>query len=200
MNTKEILYPAALDENGDKVEAETLTREEAVRHQYRCLNCREPMIPVLKNVARVKHFRHLGDVCRHCDYLHSYAEEVFIEEYQKCLDSGLPFYLEFSVPVRCNHACVLKDHNDCKERYNRVTVDLTKEYRNIKKEYRVKVSDNSVRIPDILLTSEDGKSLWVEICVTHEVTETKQKQGKIVEIKITSEEDVKMFREHKISE
>ena len=198
MNTKEILYPAALDENGNKVEAENLTRKEADHHQYRCLNCREPMIPVLKNVARVKHFRHLGDVCRHCDYLHSYAEEVFIEEYQKCLDSGLPFYLEFSVPVRCNHACVLKEHNNCKERYNRVTVDLTKEYRNIQKEFRVKTEDNSVRIPDVLLTSDDGKSLWLEICVTHEVTEAKQKQGKIIEIKISSEDDIKIFRDHKI--
>lgn len=198
MNTKEILYPAALDENGNKVEAENLTREEADRHQYRCLNCREPMIPVLKNVARVKHFRHLGDVCRHCDYLHSYAEEVFIEEYQKCLDKGLPFYLEFSVPVRCNHACVLMDHNNCKERYNRVTVDLTKEYRSIQKEFRVKTEDNSVRIPDVLLTSDDGKSLWLEICVTHEVTEAKQKQGRIIEIKITSEDDIKIFRDHKI--
>ena len=60
MENPGILYPYAKDENGNRVEAEKLTMQEASLHQYRCPQCNEMMIPVLKNVHRVKHFRHLG--------------------------------------------------------------------------------------------------------------------------------------------
>ena len=199
MENPGILYPYAKDENGNRVEAEKLTMQEASLHQYRCPQCNEMMIPVLKNVHRVKHFRHLGTQCRYNDYLHTYAEDVFIAEYQHCLDSGLPFYLEYTVPVRCNRSCVLKEHQDCEERFNTVTTDLTREYTLIQREARVRTESDTSRIPDILLTSEDGsKSLWVEICVTHEVPLEKQSQGRIIEVKISSIDDLSMFREHRI--
>ena len=199
MDNQRILYPAAKDENGNLIEAEKLTKEEAVFHQYRCLRCNDKMIPILKNVDRVKHFRHLGAQCRYNDYLHSYAEEVFIAEYQTCIKEGLPFYLEYSAPVRCNRSCVLKEHQDCKERFNTVTKDLTKEYPFIQREARVKTHYGTSRIPDILLSNEDGrKTLWLEICVTHEVPPEKQSEGRIIEVKISSVEDLSMFREHHI--
>ena len=199
MENPGILYPYAKDENGNRVEAGTLTKEEASLHQYRCPQCNEKMIPVLKNVGRVKHFRHLGTQCRYNDYLHTYAEDIFLAEYQRCLDKGFPFYLEYAVPVRCNHSCVLKEHQDCKERFNTVTTDLTEEYTLIQREARVRTEGETSRIPDILLSSEDGsKSLWVEICVTHEVPLEKQSQGRIIEVKISSLDDLSMFREHRI--
>ena len=199
MEKSGILYPAAKDEYGNHIEAETLTKEEASLHQYRCLHCNEKMIPVLKNVDRVKHFRHLGTQCRYNDFLHTYAEDVFIAEYQSCLEKGFSFYLEYAVPVRCNQSCVLKEHQDCKERFNTVKKDLTKEYTLVRREARVKTDSDTSRIPDILLTNEDGsKSLWIEICVTHEVPLEKQSQGRIVEVKISSVEDLSMFREHRI--
>lgn len=200
MDTNGIQYPAARDERGICIEASTLTKEEAALHDYRCLHCNERMIPVLRNVYRVKHFRHHGDMCKYDDYLHAYAEEVFMKEYQRCLDEGIPFILEYPAPVRCNKSCVLKEHLNCKERFNVIPKDLTKEYTHIRREARVRTDSDSSRIPDVLLTNEDGsKALWLEICVTHEVPPDKQKQGQIIEVKISSFEDVAMFRNHRIS-
>ena len=147
--------------------------------------------------VQLPHFRHNGDKCQHSKYLHDLAEHVFNEEYTKCLDEGLPFYLELRIPQHCNEACVLKKHANCKEHYIQKTVDLTKEYTLISLEARVDL-DERYRRPDILLESLDGKQLWVEIWVSHETEEEKREDGRIIEIKIETEKDLDKIRQHKI--
>ena len=58
--------------------------------------------------------------------------------------------------------------------------------------------DEHYRRPDILIESFDGKQLWIEIWVSHETDEEKRKDGRIIEIKINSEKDLEMIRNHKI--
>lgn len=195
----EILYPSALTDNGHLIAAKSLTKETCRTQSYTCPHCGEKMTPVLGKI-RVEHFRHLGTLCKRDYYLHACAEAAFMEEYQKCLAEGLPFYLELPVPAWCNRSCVLAKHNLCQERYNRKTVDLTLDYKRISKETRVKTGDSGYRRPDILLQTEDGKqSLWIEFYVTHAVDEIKQKTGRIIEIKIDSEKDIETFiRGHRI--
>ena len=194
-----IQYPSAITDSGKTVDAKNLIRETCRDSHYYCPKCRGVMVPVLGPI-RVKHFRHLGAQCKRDDYLHGLAEAAFMEEYQKCLDNGLPFYLEMPVPAWCNKSCVLAEHFQCKERYVRKLIDLTIDFKIITQEARVNTGDKSYRRPDILLQSEDGKqSLWIEFFVTHEVGEEKQKMGRIVEIKISSEKDIDtIIRAHKI--
>lgn len=191
----DIQYPEALNEKGHAIKAESLTRDTCCGHRFRCPHCHEEMIPVLGDV-RAKHFRHLGAQCQRDYYLHGLAEASFMEEYQKCIDKGLPFYLEMLVPT-CFKSCVLTGR--CEERHVR-KLDLTIDFKIITQESRVKTGDKTYRRPDILLQSEDGKqSLWIEFFVTHEVGEEKQKTGRIVEIKISSEKDIEtVIRAHKI--
>ena len=199
MSMTEIQYPSAINENGNYIKVKDLTKETCTGHSYHCPHCGEVMTPVLGPV-RVHHFRHLGTLCKRDSYLHGCAEAAFMEEYQRCLDEGIPFYLELPVPVWCNKSCVLAQHQLCQERYNRKTVDLTLDYKRISQETRVQISDKEFRRPDILLQTEDGKqSLWIEFYVAHAVDEIKQKKGRIIEIKINSDEDIEtIIRGHKI--
>ena len=80
---------------------------------------------------------------------------------------------------------------------NTAVVDLTKIYKSIKREYRVQVDDH-FRRPDILLTSDTGEQLWIEIWVTHDTTVEKRKDGHIVELKIYNEKDLEQIRNHKL--
>ena len=198
-NKLEIQFPAAIDEKGHYINVKTLIKETCSGHTYSCPRCNNAMAPVLGEV-RVHHFRHLGKICKRDDYLHGCAEAAFMEEYKRCLDEGAPFYIEIPALAWCNQSCVLKDDINCDARNIRTMLDLTSKYRIIKKEERVQTTDDSFRRPDILLQTEDGKaSLWIEFCVTHAVDEIKQRTGRIVEIRITSESDIDtIIRGHRI--
>ncbi len=119
-----------------------------------------------------------------------------MEEYQKCLNEGLPFLLESKRQVRCSTSCSAWD---CREHYTRVTTDLTKKYTKASLEQRVSIDGHSRR-PDILLESDEGDQLWVEIWVSHESDQDKKKENAIIEIKIVSEKDTDAFHEHRLVE
>ena len=201
MNTSSAQYPSAIDvETGRTVEALDLQKKDVLGRKYACPHCHGRLSPVLLG-KRVKHFRHEeGHKCSYDHYLHDYAEAVFLEEYKRCLDNGLPFLLERSVPVRCNHSCVLKEHLDCKERYNRKTYNLAEEFTKISLEHPVRLDDGHLRRPDILLERENGSPLWIEICVSHETDPLDNPDRiRVIEIKINSKEDIdRIIRGHRI--
>ena len=196
----DIQYPAALDENGHLVKACSLRRETLIQRVYRCPYCNEEMVPVLGEI-REKHFRHLGTQCTKDQYLHGYAERRFMEEYQYCLDNHIPFFLQLSVPAWCNESCVLFN-DQCKERLVRQDFELTQLLNKVSQEERVETQDGNIRVPDILLQTEDGKhSIWIEFCVTHRVDERKRTEGRIVEIKVDSVKEIDtMMKSHRISQ
>ena len=167
-----------------------------------CPCCKLEMRPVLGEYNE-HHFRHKGTPCKYDSYLHSLAEETFLKEYHNCLDEGTPFIIECVVPIRCNGGCVLEEDRDCKEHYVRRDIDLTKRYTKIRREKRVVTLPGSFRRPDILLESESGEQLWVELFVTHKssdekIREASDRNAKVIEIKIPDEhcEGLKAISEH----
>ncbi len=207
MAKKEIKYGGAIRiADGEPVNIKDVDKASYQPHSYRCPKCGQEMVPAAigEGYVQVRHFRHLGKACSYNHHLHSYTEELFIREYQRCLDSGEPFYLEMSVPVACNKACVLKEHYDCNERFIRKSYNLTRQFRSIRREVRVykDAGGKEYRIPDLLLERENGDPLWIEICVTNPVDEDKQRDGgKIVEFKVTTTDYAdKLIKGHRLSQ
>ena len=188
-----IQYPIAIDEKGAVVRALPLKRESIDGHIYRCHLCGELMRPALGK-HNTNHFRHLGSPCKYEDWLHKGAARLFIQEFQTCLDNDIPFYYDAPIQSACNHACLLKGHENCSAHIQTRKVDLTKKYVRVYLEKTVNVAGADWR-PDILLESEDGKQLWVEIFVTHSDARKKNKAS-IIEIKIDSVDDYAVFYNH----
>ena len=197
MARDQVLYGSALlDDTVHPINIDDIDRAFTRLHKFYCPHCHNEMYATFGDV-QAPHFRHNGDKCQHSKYLHDLAEHVFYEEYTKCLDNGIPFFLDLRIPLPCNRACVLKQHIDCREHYIHKTVDLTKEYTFVSLETCVDIDDHHRR-PDVLLESLDGKQLWVEIWVSHETEEDKRKEGRIIELKIETEKDLDKIRQHKI--
>ena len=187
----------AIEDDTDRVvNIFSLSRELCNGHQYYCPDCHNEMYPTFGQ-KYVHHFRHLGAVCQKSNYLHATAEYMFLEEYNRCLDNEEPFLLELHSHVACDQQCIEKRNRICMAHKNTIVVDLTKIYKSAKREFRVQVDDH-FRRPDILLTSDNGEQLWIEIWVTHETTEEKRKDGHIVELKIYNEKDLEQIRNHKL--
>ena len=195
---------ATIDKDGALVNIRQVRHEEERLHRYYCPNCKDEMIPIL-GMVREHHFRHKVQPCRYETYLHSLAEKTFLEEYQKCLSEEKPFFLVFDSVAECNQCCVLNQDVDCKEHHFHKEVDLTKHFIKISLERNVSVGDGRKRKPDILLETEEGRQLWVEIYVTNETKQPKlddaEKKGvQVVEIKITDEhcKGMTAIQEHRL--
>lgn len=187
---------ALLDNTGHLVCISSLKKEDHANHKYYCPHCLLEMYPTFGD-TQVHHFRHKGKQCQREQYLHSIAEQYFIEEFRECREKELPFILELHKPVQCHHFCLNKKDGICTKKEIITNVDLTKRYIEISREAKVDLDDH-FRRPDILLTAENGEQLWIEIWVTHETEVEKRSDGRILEIKISSEEDLKQIKDHKI--
>ena len=165
--------------------------------RFICPNCGEKMYAAMGRKI-VDHFRHLGQVCSYDGYLHSLAEKTFLKEYRKCLEEGSPFILKADVPTLCAKDCI-RERRFCRDAVERKFIDLTSVFTKATLEARVDTEDG-FRRPDILLESEDGRQLWVEIWVHHETDEEKRTEGSILEIRIRREDDIECFRKHLIEQ
>ena len=100
---------ARIDCGGHNIDIKTVRRvfqeNEAFRreHKFHCPCCGKEMEAVLGSV-REDHFRHKGKPCGYNNYLHSTAEDVFFEEYKKCLGKGLSFIITVFPEIQCNPA------------------------------------------------------------------------------------------------
>lgn len=176
---------AFIDNSGHTIHIDEVAKDNRHNPQYKyqhlfiCPHCQDKLIPVLGKI-RAWHFRHTTKECDYNNYLHSSAENTFYDEYRKCLDEKRDF--------------IIKTYNKNDQQETRILTDI---YKIITPEKCVK-TENGYRRPDLLLQSEDGKQLWVEIWVNHKIEETKKRDGDILEIKITSEEDTKKIRSHEL--
>jgi len=192
-----VLFSYAMTgENGQIVGIDSLDKDECRKEKYICPNCHGEMYPTF-GPKQVPHFRHNGASCKRDGYLHALAERVFMEQYQLCLENKEPFVLEYHSSLDCHRPCSHKVDEICSILHNETEIDLTKRYDRIELEKNVQVEDH-FRRPDILLTNVNGDQLWVEIWVTHETIPEKRSEGKILEIKISSEADLEQFRKHKV--
>ena len=193
----DIQYKYAIVDNTDRVvNISSLTKECRSEHKYFCPDCHNEMYPTFGKKYE-HHFRHLGDVCQKSDYLHATAELLFLEEYRKCLGNGEPFLLELHSRVKCDRDCTERKNRLCLSYNNKTVVDLTRIYTRVACEHRVQVVDH-YRRPDVLLTSDNGEQLWIEIWVTHETVAAKREDGHIIELKISCEKDLEQIRNHRL--
>lgn len=188
---------ALLDDSQQIVAIDQLNREKSQGHSFYCPNCHERMYPTFGQ-KYIHHFRHIGQKCQYSNYLHNIAKTVFKQEFERCRKDNIPFLLELHAPTKCDRDCLLKSKNECKK-FDRTTVDLAKLYTSITLEQTLFIDDHSRR-PDILLKSDDGQQLWIEIWVSHETPVDKRDDGPIVELKISSENDLKQFQNHHITQ
>ena len=196
MNPGTILFGSALlDDTQHVVDIDHINRETSQGHTYYCPHCREKMYPTFGQ-KYVHHFRHIGQKCQYNNYLHDLAKSVFKEEFERCINDRIPFLLELHTPTKCDRDCLAK--SKCKK-YDIKTIDLAKLYTSITLEKRIHVDDHTRR-PDIILKSDYGQQLWIEIWVTHETVLEKRNDGPIVELKISSEDDLKQFKNHHITQ
>lgn len=168
------------------------------KHLFTCPYCRKKMMARL-GPKNERHFAHIGDACEHNGYLHSSVEEVFYEEYKKCLDNGLPFVISVFSEIRCAEGC-LSSIKDCQKRFKKQEINLTDIYKKVSPEKQVEI-DGHFRRPDILLESEYGQQLWVEIWATHKSEDDKYKDGDILEVRVSEENEesvLNSIRSHKL--
>jgi hypothetical protein len=190
-----IKYKYAKNEQEEIVFIEDLENTPSVRkEEFRCISCKNILIPKLGKI-RQKHFshKHLSD-CSGETYLHRLAKELFAQEYRLCLNQGKPFEIELAIPEYCKKYQE-KFGQQCNLRITRKLFDLTTRYKKIDLEKK-----DGDFIPDITLANEaETDKLYIEIAVTHEISDSKMRSGsKIIEIKIETEEDIFFVRDHVI--
>ena len=192
-----VLYHNAFDENGKVVDIDTVKESERHFHSYTCIACGAEMIPRLGK-EHAKHFAHKG-VTEHCSsetYLHILAKHKLKEKF----DNTNEFPVKYYRIVSCSDKDSCPFYNDevCYKRILR-TVDLKKHYDTCELEKPI-----GGFVADLLLTCSDSPCtppVILEINVTHESTEEKKNSGnRIIEIGITSEEEIQHLLTGSITE
>ena len=189
--TEGIKYKYALGFNNQIVDIVNLTEDD--RLDYECISCGTILRPVM-GFKRKKHFRHKIDIdCSKETYLHRIGKLLFLQVYQECLKSIKPFVVEFSQPRICN-LCI--EHGPCQVSPQLVKYDLTRGFQKIHLETK-----DGTFIPDLLLLSDSGEKLYIEIVVTRFATEIKRSSGyKIIEILLGDENDLVLIKSCELSE
>jgi hypothetical protein len=189
MDSSSIKYKYALSEDGLVLNVNNLSEED--RRDYECLGCGNVLRPVLPKI-RKKHFRHkVNHDCSLETYLHRMGKKLFVETYEKCLQQGIPYLIEYTVPIICDFC----KHGPCEKDDEKTTYDLTKAFTSISEEQR-----DEEFTPDVLLKTKSGKKIYIEIAVTHESSSNKINSGiRIIEFFLPEEEDLYIFKQTKIS-
>lgn len=191
-----IKYKYAKDENEKLIDIDILNEKNRHKSKFFCISCKKELIPRLGRV-NIHHFAHKKAVtCSGETYLHLLGKQLFFDTYKECLIKKQPFTLETSKKRTCNHykkelglSCTLPNE---KQQF-----DLTQYFDKISIEKR-----EGSFIPDILLSRKGNKEkIFVEIAVTHQITEQKYNSNyRIIEIYIEEEEDVEIIRKKHLSE
>lgn len=180
----------ALDANGELVDIhKTVGRDDEM---FFCPHCHKEMI-TKRGKIRQWHFAHKTEKCSYDQYLHSIAELMIMDWFNK----RPSIMLGMKTKKRCSlyESCPLYSEEECQTKTT-ISHDLKKFYSKCIKEQEYK----GFRA-DLLCESEDHPSapIFIEIFVTHECTEEKIKSGvRIIEFKIGSEEDIQNIVESSV--
>lgn len=178
------------------VHIDTLTREAVNKNEkYKCISCEKELIPKLGKINK-HHFAHKEIVtCSGETYLHLLGRKLFYEEYNYCIDSGKPFFIELRQKQECNaNFDLLKE--PCYLGSSLTKFDLTTYF---PKRAMMQKRDGSF-IPDVMLVNDKNQKIFIEIAVTHFSSEKKiSSENKIIEMFIETEEDLEPIRQHTLS-
>ncbi len=183
MATSNIQYKYALGDDGWLIDIESLGQGD--RREYKCAGCGNVLLPVLGKI-RQKHFRHKTQQnCSPETYLHRMGKLLFIKKYKECLSQNSPYSIEYATQVICKEC----SHGPCEKGKAVVSENLTERYTEIKEEEK-----DGQFIPDVLLESQSGETIYIEVAVTHKCTDDKiDSQKKIIEFRVKEEADLKIF-------
>lgn len=169
---------------------------------YYCPNCGERMYATHgKSLGKTQedHFRHdKGKECNHDSYLHKVAIERFLSLFEHCIEAHLPLPVKVRRNKRCDALCALVN-TDCPNRRHYTIIDLAQLFNRARKEQSV--FDGRYRA-DILLESNGGDQLWVEIWVKHKTEKEKIEaaKGEVLEIRINSDDDTRLISANRLAE
>lgn len=189
-------YPYAIDDNGNPVFINEITKENKSQTQYHCYGCGAELFPVLGEV-REHHFRHeKGSICDPNKYLHEYAKAVIRKRFEEN-DSFVVNYHAKQVCKKTENCTFFEKYHweEC-EKEGLYSVDLKKYYDTCTAEkgyYQTLPDGRKKYIADLILTDSQNdkkRPVCIEVWVTHECTEDKkQNGGRIIELKINNEKD-----------
>ncbi|MCX4334647.1 MAG: competence protein CoiA family protein [Bacteroidales bacterium] len=191
-----IKYHYAVDKDGNLVDIASVS-EENRKNKFYCLSCGGELRPRL-GCVKAHHFAHKSDAPHCCQesYLHKLAKRKLKEKF--C--SGKPFKISFYQEVECS------DKDSCQfYRQEECCASVLKSY-DLKQHYDTCKEEQPIGdfIADLLLSSKSKPStppILIEIRVTHKCEEAKVSSGyKIIELQVTSEENIKTLFESPIVE
>jgi len=181
----------ALREDGTLVEIHDTAKGDG--HVYKCPYCNQPL-DGKRGQIKVWHFAHHKDSevpCSYDHYLHSLAEQKFVEWY----NSSAEVWIKLCNKNRCSQFatchfacedCVTDDsHTD--------PINLKEHYETAELEKVFRAQDENNYIADIKLCSQKHPNdpIFLEIYVTHRCTPEKRDSGiRIIEIPIKTEDDI----------
>ena len=189
-------YRYADNSNNKIVDVTKLQKQNLDKNEvFKCIGCSNILIPVLGQ-KRQKHFRHKIDIdCSPETYLHKLAKTRFYEVYNDCIRQNASFLITINQQRYCNYyESEFLFRCDFKEIVQ--TFDLTKYFREI----RLEKKEDSF-IPDLLMISKTGDKLFIEIAVTHQVSQKKIDSGsRIIEIYIANEDDIEIINSKNLAQ
>ena len=181
-------YSYAFNETGKLINVKCASRGSV----YHCPCCGEIMVPHMGKVRRW-HFTHKSGVkCNYETYLHKIAK-IKIRE---AIINSTSFFIVFKTKFLCNKECPFLYN------YNKRCYKAEEKVIDIKKYYDCCEDEKQYNgfVADLLLYSleyKDREPIFIEIFVTHKSTIEKIKSGnRIIEINITSEEDIDFIIEN----
>lgn len=172
----------ALDDSSNIIDIKNTN--DADGHRYFCPFCHKEMITKRGNI-RQWHFAHKSDKCSYDKYLHSIAEIMIMDWFNK-KETVMLFMDNYE---KCNKYgnCVFYDEKNCKGT-RIVQFDLKKYYSKCIQEHGYKGF-----VADLYCENHNNSNspIFIEIFVTHECSqEKKSSEIRIIELTIQSEEDI----------
>jgi predicted RNA-binding Zn-ribbon protein involved in translation (DUF1610 family) len=151
---------------------------------YYCPHCHNEMITRRGNI-RQWHFAHKADKCSYDKYLHSIAEIMIMEWFNK--KNSIMLGLENDLKCDKFDSCVYFNFLHCKAT-EKQQYDLKKYYSKCIKEYGYGGFISDLYCEN---NTKPNSPIFIEIFVTHKCTQDKINSGiRIIELKIQSEEDI----------
>jgi hypothetical protein len=190
-----VQYRFAIDSSDKVIDARDL-RGRSMPGALWCVSCGQQLVAKVDGKIKRPHFAHKVQIeCNGETYLHRLAKLAFAETYHQCIQEGVPFTIALTGPKRCDRfygafSCFSKLPDSIQE------FDLTAYYSELAIETRA-----GEFIPDILLksTSNPDEKVFIEIAVTHFLSEQKQHSGRrIIEIPVNDESQIEVIRSKRL--
>ncbi|WP_429193164.1 competence protein CoiA family protein [Aeromonas salmonicida] len=187
-------YKFALNSKDETVSAGDIANK-PVDDVYHCLGCGNELTAKVNGQVKKPHFAHKVQIeCSGETYLHNLGKQTFYQTYLKCLEHNEPFNITLISSRVCKkfRPLIL---TGCDIGSTKKIFDLTDYFHEVKMEKR-----DGQFVPDLMLysTRNPADKIYIEIAVTHFLSEDKERSGnRIIEIPLENELDVeKISRAH----